>query len=639
MSEGVPAYLATMRETFPAMRDVEIELMLAADAGLQELTGHSEHHHRREAMKMLFPDRAWHCFRERAIESYWRAKRARMKELFWIGSSSSNKTGSMADLAIEIWLENPKATSVYVTSPYEDATETGVWAEIIERFDSSHALHDFLPGKVKESDNAIVMYDRNPRSFIKVITVDQIGKLVGRKSKNFDAGMMILICDELPEFKRGGEALISALKNLRSVSNFMLIGAGNFADVNDALGRLSEPVIDGGYESLDVDRDQEWQTKRRGLVIRFDGHQSPNVLAGEDRWPFVTTNEYLKDLEATEGGTRTPGYFRFGRSFPMLDFNEFTVTNATKVRAGGCYDDVEWNADEQHFGAHCDPGFGGDPCILQFWRYGRGYVDDRTLDVFELTEPPLVIPIALGLKDEDGKDETVDMQIAEKVKVELEKRKVNFRNFSFDDSLRGGIVQAFMRVLGVGVTAISSNGPPTKRKLTAIKQTIDASVPLAKRLVKTAKDEYFNFNTELHFAVSTAIDAGQIRGLNLSRAAVQQLITRRWRWSGKKKEIEPKDSREAGAKARGWGYKSHSGGKSPNESDALVGGLEMARRIGFQLAGLSTRSGGALELLREFQRETELRSLVNQLKGGTLPPGTLHSMESEHGRISPHLHS
>lgn len=627
----VEEYRAAIRDGNRSLTDLQIELLCCRDMQTQKLTGRSEHEHRMAGQTLMFPNRIQHEFRERAFEGYHRVKTGNKKELMLLGSSNSNKTGSLADLAIYEWMVQPEATSIYITSPYEEASLVGIWARIIEQFDYVKAMHPELPGKLKESDAAIRMYERNPLSFIRVATVDQIGKLVGKKSQTFGVGTMIVIADELPEFKRGAEALIAVLKNLRSVPNFVLIGAGNFADVNDGLGQLAEPAIEGGYEVLNVDLDLEWETRRGGLAVRFDGHQSPNVKAGRDIIPIVTTIEYLKDLEKTEGGQNTPGYMRYGRSFPLLDANEFTVTNAVKVRAGGCYIKTHWGTGNLLFGAHLDPGFGGDPCMLVIWKTGIADVDGEELDTFELAEAPILIPIIVGAKDEFGNEMTVDDQIAVKTKAELDKRKIPYHCFSFDDSLRGGIVQAMMRKIGMGVVAISSGGSPTTRRLSALKQVKDPNEKtdgVKAKKVKIAKDEYANFATEMHFALASIIDSGQCRGLQLSREAVKQLCTRRWRWNGKKREVEPKVSNEEGARLRGWGYKLHSNGKSPNESDALVGGFENARRLGFRMTGLVTQTGGALEILKQIQREAQARHAMDLLKGNALPSGQLHSMES-----------
>lgn len=622
-------YLPTLRREFPKKTDLQIEQICVRTPALQELTGHSEHDHRMAAMSLMWPKRINHEWRHRAFRSFQRCKVERKKELLWIGASNSNKTGSLADLALEVWWENPENTSIYITSPYENATERGVWARIIEQFDAATALHDYLPGKIKSSENSIVMYDRNPLSFIELVTVDQVGKLVGKKSSDFGRGMMLIICDELPEFKRNGEALIATLKNIRSVPNFMLIGAGNFADVNDALGQLAEPADEAGYESLDVETSHEWETSRGGLCIRFDGHQSPNVLAGKDIYPVVTTIENLADLAQLEHGTNTPGYYRYGRSFPMLDFNEFTITNSLKVKAGGAYESVVWSSEPQVIGAHCDPGFGGDPCVLAIWRFGWAYEKGERFQCFELSEKPITIPIQVGLLNTDGGAVIVDTQIAERCKKELDKRRIPYSHFSFDDSMRGGIVQAMMRVIGPMVVAISAGGVPTRRILSAVKQTIDPSVKeQALKKVRTARDEFYNFATEMLFAAAAAIDARQLRGLGLSREAVRQLVTRRWAWEGKKKKAETKDK-----------YKAHSSGQSPNEADALVGGIENARRMGFMLASVTLTSGGSVQLILDMLRRHQAQPWDPEYGRQTLPAGHLHSMDAETSLNSGRLNS
>jgi hypothetical protein len=202
-----PGYMGALRaksEIFAKLSATQIELKLAAMPDIQELTGLSQHEHRKRAMARLFPSRIDHPWREKLLLAFHHAKLNKIQELMLLGSSNSTKTSTLADLIVEMWMESPEATTIYITSPYEDATETGLWARVCEQFDEAKAYNPELPG-IKIT-NQIYQHRQNPLSFIKVVSIDKVGKLVGKKSKHMKLGFMLIVADELPEFpaKRQG---------------------------------------------------------------------------------------------------------------------------------------------------------------------------------------------------------------------------------------------------------------------------------------------------------------------------------------------------------------------------------------------------------------------------------------------------
>ena len=206
------------------------------------------------------------------------------------------------------------------------------------------------------------------------------GKLVGKKSRDFNQGLLVIILDELPAFTPSAtRALMRVMPNLLSVPNLLILYAGNFANIWDALGGFCDPDerdIPGGYSGFDPDRHFRWRTKRGGLCLRFDGLQSPNVKAGRDIYPFVTTLAYIQKIAGQPGGLKSPDGMRFVRSAPVTSLDEFTITNGERIRAGGCFDKFEWTADPIKTGAFIDPGFGGDACVLQKFKLGYAKIPD-----------------------------------------------------------------------------------------------------------------------------------------------------------------------------------------------------------------------------------------------------------------------
>jgi hypothetical protein len=611
-------YLPRLRAAFPHRTDIELELICSSDKSFQRKTGKSPHDHRRLAMEGMFPRRVWHAWREERMQSIQECLERGIQELTWMGSSNSNKTADMADAAVTLWLTKPETTSIYVTSPYESATETGLWANILEQFHEAKDANPALPGKERKSDNSIVLHDRNPRSFIRVTTVDQIGKLVGKKSRDFGEGLLVILADESPAFSPvASRALIRVLTNLWSVPNFMLINAGNFADTGDLLGVLSDPDekdIPNGWDGFDADRHFRWRTKRGGLALRFDGLRSPNVLAGEDKLPFVTTLAYIAKIAAQPGGLQSPDAMRFVRSSPVTSLNEFTVTNGERIRAGGCLDSFEWTADEILIGAFVDPGFGGDPCAMQKFKLGFTRIPGGRRHTLALWDAPHYIPVRVGLKDDDGQPIPPETQIAKGAKEISGRFGIPDSHVGYDGSMRANLAQKIGLIWSPHVVAIDSQGPATTRAVSATEKKEDGTAVTWKERVDRLLSEFW-------FATSHAIDSFQIRGLQLSPKAVNQLCARRWNWAGRKKKVETKQEYKDSLIAQG------KTGESPNEADAVVGCVEMARRMGFNLEGLAPQGGSLKLILDIIDRRAASHFRPLSAKQG-LPSGRLHARQA-----------
>ena len=609
-----PDYLKALRAALPDQTDVELELLAAHSPQLCRLTKKTRGAHRRRAMEMLWPNRVWHEWREQRVQSVQECLETKTKELMWIGSSNSNKSADMADIALTMWWSKPELTSIYVTSPYESATELGLWAYIIEQFESAQALHPKLPGKIRFSDSSIILYDRNPRSFIRVATVDQIGKLVGKKSRDFNEGNLIVLADELPAFSQmAGRNFLKTMPNLWSVPNMLLIGAGNFAETTDALGIACDPNEDdipNGYEGFNADVHFRWRTKRRGLVLRFDGLQSPNVKAGKDIYPFVTTLDYIEQLAGQPGGLQSPDAMRFVRSAPITSLNEFTITNAERIRAGGAYDPMEWRGGERMRVAFTDPGFGGDPCVLQKIEFGwQALPSGEKREVLSLLGPPHIIPIVIGKLDAEGKVIPVEDQVVDGSREHCREWNIPPNHFGYDGSMRANIGAKFASRWSAQTIPLDTQGPATDRK-------VSAGNP------KPWKEQVDRFISELWFAIAGIIDSYQLKNLQLSPKAAAQLSSRKWNWQGKRKKSictkqeYKEDMRRAGKNP-----------ESPGEADALVGAVEIARRLGF--TATSGNAKGSLDLILSMMRDTNLRSTIQALQNSrTLKPGQLNAIHS-----------
>lgn len=615
-----PLYLQKLKPKFPDLSEPELELRLSVSAALQKVTGVSAHEHRKRGMMKLFPARAWHSWRDERMRSVQQCLEGGIQELMWMGSASSGKSADMADGILSLWWSNPKFTTVYVTSPYKEATERGIWAAIVEQFWAAKAANPSLPGEMRVSQNAIVLNERDhPRAFIRLVTADEVGKIKGKKAIDPNTGLIILVADELPEFADlAGQNLLKSLENLTSNRNLLFLGAGNFTSIGDSFARLTSPDerdIPGGWFGFNPDQHLRWRSDRGGLVLRFDGTKSPNMLAGRDIYPYLTRIGFVARHAAAPGGLKSPDAMREVRSAPVTSLDEYTVTNLERIKAGKAREPYEWTSDTVQTGAFCDTGWSGDACVVQKFKLGWIRENGERKQILALWDSPHEIPI------EVGSQETMYRQVALGLKRYCDSYMLDPKTVSYDAAMRPGLAQAIALHYSIFAVAIDSEGPASNRKLS----TVDGE--------KTWKDEVDRLVSEFWFAVASLIDSQQLRGLELSPKAIEQFCTRRWERRGKKKAIQTK--KEYRALLRSMGRLS----ESPNEADCVAGCAEMARRMGLGLEG-TTPGGGAVQTILEMISKGQSFDYQTWRPGREeLPTGGLYANKpprQSHGRLSIH---
>lgn len=610
-------YLDRLRPGFPSKTEAELELMLAASRQLQKMSGLPAYDHLRNGMTKLFPSRDWHEWRETRVKSVDECISNNIPELSWMGSASSGKSRDMADCVSALWWMKPQSTSVYVTSPYDDATEKGIWSLIVEGFYEAKDNNPGLPGEIRKAQSSIVLYDRNPRSFIRKVSVDEVGKMKGKKAIDPNAGLIIIVVDELADFMElSGQNFLKVLANLRSNQNLLILTASNFTNVGDAFGTITSPDekdIPGGFNGFDPDKHFRWRTQRGGLALRFDGLQSPNVKAGKDIYPYLTSLRFIQFHASMPGGLQSPDAMREVRSAPVTSLDEFTVTNAERIKSGRAYEPFRYTSDDIEKGAFCDSGLGGDSCVIQKFKLGFEALEEGgKRQILELWEPPFIVPIKVGTVP-------VEDQVAIGIKSHCEANGILPRNVGYDAALRPALAQRISAIYSVEAQAVDSNGPATSRQINAAQKLEWREV------VDRLLSEYW-------FATASLIDSRQLRGLQVSPKGAEQLCTRRWERSGKKKKVQTKTEYKEMLRAM------QKRAESPNESDAITGCVEMARRMGLGLEGVQAK-GGSIEMILQMIKEREARTFHASFSQRTaLPPGRLHAMKPHTSMTPGRLH-
>ncbi len=459
------------------------------------------------------------------------------------GSASSGKSHTMAAWGIVNWLCQPQDTLVLMTSTTLREARKRIWGSVM----SLLSVIDDAPIKIRDSiGNAAyinekdVLIERAGLSLIsaeKSKTKEAVGKFIGIKQKR-----VILIGDELSELS---EAILHAgLTNLSKNPSFQMIGMSNPNSRFDAFGVWSTPV--DGWDSVDTNTADEWDTKWKGKYLRLDGERSPNIMAGETIYPWLPTEEKLAEDKALLG-VESRGYMRMVRAV-FFDSDETTgIYTENEITTSKAMNSVQWQSTPVNL-CGIDPAFtnGGDRTILYTAKCGY---DQSGQYVIEFGK-------AIHLND-DATNKAVPRtyQIVRQIREHCEKLNIPPENVSVDatgagapfcDVLAGEWSNRFMR--------ISFGGKASDKRVSANSKLIGTEL-------------YVNRVSELWFVGKELMRTRQVFGVTSDLA--QEITGRNYdhvKGSTLRMKIESKPE----FKARF--------GRSPDLADAAFLALDCARQ-------------------------------------------------------------
>ena len=336
------------------------------------------------------------------------------------GSASSGKSHIMAAWGIVNFLSQPQDTLVLMTSTTLREARKRIWGSVI----SLLSVIDDAPIKIRDSIGNVsyvnekgILIERAGLSLIsaeKSKTKEAVGKFIGIKQKR-----VILIGDELSELS---EAILNAgLTNLSKNPSFQMIGMSNPNSRFDAFGIWSTPK--DGWDSVDTNTADGWDTKWNGKYLRLDGERSPNILAGEVIYPWLPTAEKLAEDKALLG-VESRGYMRMVRAV-FFDSDETTgIYTENELANTGALNAVEWRGAPINL-CGIDPAFtnGGDRTILYTAKCGYSSSGQYVLEFGK----------AIHLND-DATNKAVPRtyQIVRQIREHCEKLKILPENVSVD---------------------------------------------------------------------------------------------------------------------------------------------------------------------------------------------------------------
>jgi hypothetical protein len=422
-----------------------------------------------------------------------------------------------------------------------------------------------------------------------------LGILAGVKQDN-----IIYICDEL-QFM--ADSFSGSWPHLFSNGNVKIIGSGNPKhDPEDQLSITAMPK--SGWNSMPEPMKTEvWETKfMGGKCVNLVGTDSPNFDVPEGaKTPFkgLIDRKFAQRI-AHDSGPESFEYYRLIKGVMKMQFARDRVISRQLCAEHGALGQVKWRDSNQTRGYAIDPSYGGeDRCVGMPFKFG---IDVDGNEIF-LAMPYRVFPFNL-----QRTEVSIEDQIAETLEQELRTYDIPPENVFYDATGKGTIGAAFARKFGFKVpVAIDSGGMPTERPVRADLFVEDKG---EKRL-KTCREHYSKFVTEMWFSVRYTIEANQMRGL-LEDVMTEGCARVYYLVGGNKIEVEPKSDpkKKEDLKRRL--------GKSPDLFDAMVLAVEGARQLGFSIGRLGKNVVGKEEDEDFFQ--TEAKEYAAAIKSKLLIP-------------------
>ncbi len=492
-----------------------------------------------------------------------------------MGPGSSGKTNAASWIYLCDYLCFPNDTCVLVSSTDMRGLRLRVWGEMTMLWEMAHKRYDFLPGNLLDSKLAITtdsvdegdFDDRSVRDLRKGIigipTVQNgkfigLGKWVGIKQKR-----VRLIADEASMM---GVTFLSAFANLNKNEDFKAIVLGNPNDPLDPLGKAAEPKDGWTDEYLEPGKTSVWDTRfMNGRCVNLIGLDSPNMDFEGTRYKYLISRKKIDETLSFFAKDSAEYYSQCVGSMKIGTMARRVITRIV-CKKFGAGEPAVWKGGAPNIKiAALDSAYGGDRCVLTTGEFGLDIDGKQILHV----DRPILVPISVRspLIPED--------QISTFCKAHCEELHIPPDNFFHDSTGRGTLGTSLARIWSAQANPVEFGGAPTDRPVSLDLFIFD---PITKeRRLKTSKEHYSKFVTELWFSVRYCIEASQIR--NLSDEVIEEGAMREWnKVKADKIELESKVDMKLRV------------GRSPDLFDSLSILIEGARRRGFTISKLANSS-------------------------------------------------
>jgi hypothetical protein len=542
--------------------------------------------HYRNLQRYLWPWKDWHRWNNLLLEQF-----IFNRIVGVMGPASSGKTHEGAAYALCTYFCFPDNTTVMASSTDSRSLELRIWGELKKLWATAADQWPDRPGHLIGSKQMITTdgKDSEARDFrngLVGIPCVQSGNFVGLGKYVGVKNMRVILLADEAQFMAA--SFFDAIANLNKNRGFQGFAFGNPKDRTDILGRVCEPDESiGGWDGLDnTEKTKTWRNRfKRGVTVQLVGTDSPNFDVPEDApipYPYLIKRDDIAQDEKFYG--------RDSLQFSMMnlgmmpkDAQSRRVITRTLCEKFGAREEPIWDGEIKFKVLFLDAAYGnigGDRCVMGELWCGK---DRSGKTILAFIGNPIVVPVKGG--KENG---TPEDQIAAFAKTYAAQREIGPESFFFDSTGRGTLMSSLSRLWSPSVNAVEFGGPATER-------------PVSNELKMTCREHFSKLVTELWFAVRYTIEAGQFRGL--PEDVMMEGCMREWKIvRGNKVEIEPKDKTKIRM------------GRSPDLFDALVVGVEGARRKGFTISKTGKAGGTNSQWLRDLFERNRLFHRSKDLK-------------------------
>lgn len=498
-----------------------------------------------EAMKLLWREKIIDCEPTRRLIK----ALAENRRLYVIGHGAASKTFTTVAFKLLKWYANPTESALLLTSSTRTSLASRAWADL-------KLLHRdcvvTMPGTILASQYKLRYDPSDDKHTILGISGDDEDS--ESKIRGLHARYNDLVIDEADNPYNQG--IWKAVANLGISGDFCLAALTNPVDRNSIFGQRCEP--EGGFDSLDIDTSKTWDSRGGVPVLRLDGLDSPNIVSGETKYPFLLTQKGIDDI-ISEFGQNSAVYFTQVRGWFPPTGSVHTVFDSALTHQLQSQP-ITFYSDSTPIAA-CDPSLGGgDRCIILFARAGLMASDPR--------KGCLIIDELINIKRR-AMDLFPTIDFAKQIKELCLERKVEAKNLSIDSSsATQGIADYLAFDWSRDIDRVNFGGACSLGKI-------------LQEDSRTCEQRFDRFVTELWWTGREWTRAGQVTFPKLPRELKIQLESRRWEESRTQKaKIRLEEKSEM--KKRGL--------KSPDEGDAFNLIVRLAK-MRFGSLGATTLSG------------------------------------------------
>lgn len=489
----------------------------------------------------------------------------------------------------------PDETLIILSSTDMRSLELRVWGDVKKLWQRAKELWPELPGNMIDTKHCITTDDLEDD---KVIARDLRKGIICVPCKT-SSGHQVNISSYVgikqkrrrhmgDEFQFMAASMLDAIANANS-GEWKGVYAGNPIGQGDPLDRISEPKC-GWDQHPEPQKTVVWDNKMfaKSRTICLYGPDSPNFDQSQVPYPKyegLICQDSIDRLIAGYGKD-SHQYYSQALGVRKSGIDSHRVITANLCEENHAFDPVDWD----HKGdivriAALDAaygGIGGDRCVGGWGEFGKA--TDGSVKL--LVHPPEICRMNIRLKI------SAEDQITAWCKEFCERRSIPPENFFYDAGMRTSLCASMAKNWNAQTNPIDFGGVPTDRPVSLDMYVYD--MERGGRRLKTCKEHYSKFVTELWWSSRYAIESGQIRGLD--KEVAREGYMREWKQvKGDKIELETKSD----MKSR-MGY-------SPDLYDWFVTLLEGARRKGFSISRLSNGENtvNSVKWLRDLARQSE----------------------------------